>query len=83
MLSPLVGSILEVASILRLEDIIVEDVISILDYRFGAAKRLKEAGMELRSILSVRDLLEFYDKNKSYPTEFLEKSFAFVDTNAA
>ena len=75
------NSKIETIIALREKGLVVKDVIVFLDREQGGAEELKNFGCNLHSVFTIRQLLDFYLKNKWMNQETYNEIIVYLDSN--
>lgn len=72
------GSKFEAIQKLTAAGIVVKDVVVLIDRQSGASEALAQAGFKLHSILTLTDLLDYWERNERIPTEQIQAVRMFL-----
>jgi uridine monophosphate synthetase len=63
--------------------LVVEDVVVLIDRQAGSLEALASAGIRLHSVLTLSDLLDYWERNERVPGEQISAVRKFMDEQAA
>jgi uridine monophosphate synthetase len=63
--------------------LVVEDVVVLIDRQAGSREALASAGIRLHSVLTLSDLLDYWERNERIPAEQIGAVRKFMDEQAA
>jgi orotate phosphoribosyltransferase/uridine monophosphate synthetase len=75
------GSIVLTANRLRDEGLFVRDAVVLFDRQSGGRPKLEEAGIRLKSVLTLEVLLTYLKMNGKIGDDWYRKSMAFIETS--
>lgn len=76
------GSVLETVGVLRAGGLIVNDVVVLLDYGFGAVQNLQRQNLKVHPILQAKQAIQYYRHHQLYSKENLELAMEFLTAHA-
>jgi uridine monophosphate synthetase len=75
------GSKIEAIEKLASAGLIVTDVVVLIDRQSGASEELAKAGFHLHSVLTLSELLDYYERNHKVPAEQIAAARLFISTS--